>query len=45
MKDSDKPIVDMLTLRRDSCLVMSLLLADKGGGQDRKHGELDTGFL
>ena len=29
VKDSDKPIVDMLTLRRDLYLVMSLLLADK----------------
>lgn len=29
MKDKDNPIVDMLTLRRDLYLVMSLLLADK----------------
>ncbi len=29
MKDKDNPIVDMLTLRKDIYLVMSLLLADK----------------
>ncbi len=29
MQDTDYPIVDMLTLRRDLYLVMSLLLADK----------------
>ena len=29
MIETDKPIVDMLTLRRDLYLVMSLLLADK----------------
>ena len=29
MKDIDSPIVDMATLRRDLCFVMSLLLADK----------------
>ena len=29
MKDKDIPIVDMLTLRKDIYLVMSLLLADK----------------
>lgn len=30
MSDTDNPIVDMLTLRKDLYLVMSLLLADKG---------------
>ena len=29
MKDKDSPIVDMLTLRKDIYLVMSLLLADR----------------
>ena len=29
MRDTDNPIVDMLTLRKDLYLVMSLLLADK----------------
>ena len=29
MTNTDAPIVDMLTLRRDLYLVMSMLLADK----------------
>jgi len=33
MDDSDKPIIDMLTLRRDLYFVMSLLLADKEVGK------------